>query len=152
MDVAIAFDGEKMTGDLALDAGGLATDDGLATAIVVSLFSDRRARADDQLPDGADGDRRGWWGDLAPPVEGDQLGSRLWLLAREKQLPSVVARAREYAEEALAWLVEDGIAERVEVAAEITRPGMLGLGIVIHRPQGGREEHRFAYVWSHHGV
>jgi phage gp46-like protein len=152
MDAAIAFDGKLMAGDLALDGAALATDGGLATAVVVSLFSDRRARADDALPDSADGDPRGWWGDLVPPVEGDRIGSRLWLLAREKQLPAVVARAKEYTEEALAWLIEDGIASRVEVSAEISRPGVLGLAIAIYRPGGGREEHRFSYIWSRHAV
>lgn len=152
MDALIAFDGDLMAGDLAVENGGLATDGGLATAVVVSLFSNRWARDDDTLPDGAEGDRRGWWGDLAPPVEGDQIGSRLWLLSREKQLPSVVARAQEYAEEALAWMIEDGIAARVEVSAEITRPGILGLLIVIHRPSGGREEHRYSYIWGNHAV
>ncbi len=152
VDAAILFNGELMTGDLAVENGGLATEDGLQTAIVVSLFTDRRARDDDDLPDAAGGDRRGWWGDLVPPVEGDRIGSRLWLLSREKQLPSVVARAREYAEEALAWLVEDGIASRVDVTAEIARPGVLGLTIVVHRPQGTAENFRYSYVWGNHAV
>jgi len=152
MDAALSFDGERMTGDLGVEAGRLALDDGLTTAIVVSLFTDRRARSDDAPPDGPQGDRRGWWGDLVAATEGDQIGSRLWLLAREKQLPSVVARAREYAAEALAWLVEDGIAAKIEVTAEVVRRGVLGIGIVIHRPGGATESHRYSYVWDRHAV
>lgn len=147
MDILLAFDDERHGGDIRQIAGDLATDTTLRTAVVVSLFTDRRARDDDALPAGAGDDRRGWWGDLLPPVEHDQIGSRLWLLAREKQTREVVARAREYAEEALAWLVEDGVADRVEVRADIVRTGVLGLHITIHRPQGA-EEYRYHYVWE----
>ena len=122
----------------------LASDDGLKTAIILSLFTDRRALEDDPLPDGSD-DRRGWWADA---FAGDQIGSRIWLLEREKDTREVVNRARDYAEEALQWLIEDGIAQRIEVMAgwvdqsgALTErktatviPGVLGLGAVIHRP------------------
>lgn len=147
MDLLFAWNDDLMAGDLVAEAASLGLDDSLRTAVIVSLFTDRRARDDDALPAGAGDDRRGWWGDLLPPVRNDLIGSRLWLLAREKQTREVVARAREYAEEALAWLVEDGVAERVEVRAEIVRTGVLGLHVTIHRPQGA-EEYRYRYVWE----
>ena len=131
--------------DLALAGPDLATDGGLATAVIVSLFTDARARADDELP--APGDRRGWWGDALPAVEGDQIGSRLWLLARAKFTAANVERARAYAVEALAWLKTDGIAARTDVEAEGLRPGVLALAVTIARPAGpGRL--RFDFVWD----
>lgn len=73
-------------------------DDGLMTAVIISLFTDARAHDDDPLPDervGVSSDRRGWWGDCLPDAQGEQtlesIGSRLWLLWREKDLDSVVA-------------------------------------------------------------
>lgn len=144
-DVRIAWKGT--TGDLALAGFDLERDDGLQTAVLVSLFSDRRAEIDDVLPGAAD-DRRGWWGDEFLDTPGDRIGSRLWLLGREKQLASVVERAREYAVEALQWLVEDGVAARVDVAAEIVRAGMLGLHVRILRPDRSRVEYRFDHVWG----
>lgn len=133
--------------DIGIAGADLERDSGLETAVIISLFTDRRAEADDILPDGSD-DRRGYWGDQYAEVEGDLLGSRLWLLDREKQLPGVVQRAKQYAEEALAWLVEDGVAAKVIVTAEIPRPGMLGLVIEIHKPDGQQLGFRFSNLWD----
>jgi len=117
------------SGDLALSSGDLATEDGLRTAVAISLFTDRRAGAD-ELPEG-ESDSRGWWGDgLAGEGEG-LTGSKLWLIAREKQTEAVRQRAEEYAREALAWLVEDGHAEAVSVSASWQDRGVLGLAIAI---------------------
>lgn len=144
---------DLMAADLAQDGAALAADDGLETAVVLSLFTDRRAEADDELPAGAT-DRRGWWGDAIPPVvdgaavDGDRIGSRLWLLSREKQTAETLNRARGYAAEALAWLVADGIAERVDVAAEWVRTGVLGLAVTIARPAGEEVELRYATAWQ----
>lgn len=130
MDIAIGTDFA-----LSLTGPDLAADEGLRTAVLVSLFTDRRAEADDELPDGST-DRRGSWDD-------PERGSRLWLLGREKQTQRTLERAREYAEEALAWLVEDGIARAVTVSAEWVRTGVLGLRVVIERAAGGQFEEMF---------
>jgi len=135
--IALSWDGELMTGDVQLGRSGLVRDDGLTTAVLISLFTDRRAKADDPLPDG--NDRRGWVGDAISPVDGDRIGSRLWLLRREKQTEETRRRAEEYAREALAWLIEDGLAARVEVSAEWVARGVLGCLIVIHLAAGGVE-------------
>lgn len=134
-------------GDIQLAGYDLAREDGLQTAVLISLFTDRRAAGDDPLP-GAPDDRRGWWADAWPEIEGDRIGSRLWLLAREKQLASVVQRAREYAEEALQWLVDDGIAAQVEVSAAIVRQGVLGLQVRITRPDASAVDFRFYRLWE----
>lgn len=122
--------------DCILRDGDLLREDGLETAVILSLLLDARARDDDALPDGS-GDRRGWWADsAAPAADGDRTGSRLWLLSREKTLPEVLRRARDYAEEALAWLVEDGAAKNVSVHAAMPRRGLLALTVVITLPDG----------------
>lgn len=145
-DLALIWKDEAWSADLVLDAGDLTTDDGLKTAVIVSLFTDRRARPDDRLPEeGAD--PRGWWGDALAREADDQIGSRLWLLAREKRRPEVLARAREYTDEALAWLIRDGVAQAVTVTAEFTTEGWLALGIEIDRP-GGPSRLRFDHVWK----
>ena len=83
--------------DLVIEDGDLLGDDGLMTAVTISVFTDRLARDDDPLPESMPGqvsDRQGWWGDLmrldgrAAPI-----GSRLWLLNREKETQEVVNRA-----------------------------------------------------------
>lgn len=126
---------------------GLDEDDGIETAVVLSLFTDRRAEPGDALPDGAAG-RRGWWGDQFPAVEGDRFGSRLWLLSREKQVLAVLARAREYAEESLRWMVDDGIARSVKASAEVVSNGVLGLTIEIARSDMPVAQYRFDTFWK----
>ncbi|VXC68432.1 conserved hypothetical protein [Pseudomonas sp. 8Z] len=144
-DLALAW--TDSGADLVFEGGDLATDDSLLTATIISLMSDRRARADDQLPEGGR-DRRGFWGDAWAVVPGDQLGSRLWLLGREKELPETVRRAREYAEEGLAWMIKDGIAARVDVTASVPRRGMLGLSVAIHKLDGNIENFQYEFIWD----
>ena len=144
-DIAILWRDTK--GDIGIGRDDIEVDDGLETAVLLSLFTDRRADEGDILPDGQI-DRRGWWGDSFPEVEGDRIGSRLWLLSREKQQQAVLDRAREYAMEALQWLIDDRVASRVEVTAEVVRTGVLGLTVVIERPQTDTVEYRFNYTWA----
>ncbi|RJX19022.1 MAG: hypothetical protein C4575_09340 [Desulforudis sp.] len=125
---------------------------GLTTAVIVSLFTDRRAEDDDVLPDSANGDKRGWWGDLvSPEVEGDRIGSRLWLLEREKTTPETLIRAREYIEQALEWLVDDGVAAKVEI--EVERTGAVETPILafrarIFRSDGTVTAYKFDSLWE----
>lgn len=145
-DIRTVFIDMETGADFAMAGYDLDSDEGMDTAIVISLFSDARANDDDQLPAGQT-DRRGWWGDAFGPVAGDRLGSRLWLLRRSKQLQSSLNEAREYAEEALAWMVEDGVAERVEVVAYIPRFEVLGLAIAIYKPDGSVFRRRYESLW-----
>lgn len=133
--------------DLALEQFALATDDGIETAVIHALFTDARADDGDLLPDGQT-DRRGWWGDGYPTVEGDRYGSKLWLLGRSKQLSATLVQARQYAEEALAHLVDDGVAGRVEVEASIPRDAVLGLTVQIYRPDGTVARYRYETLWN----
>lgn len=133
--------------DVALIDGDLATDDGLRTAVALSLLCDRRAEADDIIPDGTD-NRRGWWADAIADEDGDKWGSRLWLLGREKELPEVRRRAEAYAREALDWLLEDGVATEIDVTAETLGRDVLWLRPIIKRGDGSRLADRYQYVWS----
>lgn len=143
-DIALVW--QTQHADMALAGADLLADDGLETAVILSLFCDRRAQPEDGVPLGDD--PRGWWGDSYADVPGDAIGSRLWLLAREKQLPSVAQRAQAYASEALAWLVEDGVASDVQVTASWLATGMLGLAVAIERPTQPPFNRQYQYVWS----
>jgi len=102
--------------DVAIVNRDLERDDGLETAITVSLFTNRRADDEDELPD-ADGSREGWWAD-ALLSNGDKIGSKLWLLGRGKFVDSLLVDAEQYATEALQWLLDDGVAGSVNVVVE----------------------------------
>lgn len=123
---------------------GMRPADPLVRAVVVSLFTWRRAEQGDPV----DGELHGWWGDTHPVVEGDRIGSRLWLLARSRLDADALARAREYAQEALQWLVDDGVAARVDVQAERLAMDRLLLRCVISRVDGQAVDLRFEDVWG----
>ncbi len=133
--------------DLTMDGALLAEDSGLKTAVVLSLFTDRLAENDDELPDGTT-NRRGVWTDTFATVDGDLQGSRLWLLSRSKQQQAVVNKAMEYAEEALKWLIDDGIAKEVNVEAAAIASGVLALGIEIVKPGGETVGFKFENLWE----
>jgi len=117
----------------------------LVRAVIVSLFSWRRANPDDELP----GDERmGWWGDTYPTVANDRIGSRLWLLSRSKLTEQVRLKAKEYAEEALRWLIDDGIASRIEVESERQGLSTLVLSCRIYRADSLHMDIRFQDTWS----
>jgi len=145
MDVLLDVIGGEL--DVALDqAGDLQSDEGMRTAVALSLLSDRRALPDDELPGGGT-DRRGWWADALAESEGDQFGSRLWLLGREKDLESVRNRAETYARESLEWLLEDKVAESLEVSATTVSNDTLQIRVVVIRGDGSRLAEQFQYVW-----
>ena len=124
---------------------GLAEDIGLETAVLVALFSDRRAKDDDVLPSGDD--RRGWWADTYLEVENDLWGSRMWLLDREKQMTSVLRRAEEYAYEGLQWMVDDRVVQSVSCMAEVVMDGVLGLTVTFIRGNKMAVKYRFEIFW-----
>lgn len=137
-ELSIAIDGKRVPLDRVQG-------DPLARAVVISLFTWRRANPDDDLPAGQ---RHGWWGDSHATVPGDRIGSRLWLLSRATLTTETIARARYYGEEALGWLTADGLASRVEVAAERFGLDGLALSCRIWRHDGRPVDLRFSDLWK----
>ena len=137
-DVLIRWNNDIGTGGLRVAGADIELDDGIETAVILSLFTDRRAEADD-LPAGAT-DRRGSWGDA---LDGIERGSHLWLLEREKETPDVPVRAEAFARQALAWMVDDGILAAVAVMAEWVRDGFLGITVNSTLPSGESREFTF---------
>ena len=147
MYIQIAFTDLSKYFDLALSGADLTADDGLETAVIISLFSDRRADDDDAIPDGSN-DRRGWWGDTYADIEGDKIGSILWLLSRSKQVPDVARQAKGHIEEALSWMIEDGVTQSVSVVCEWYATGILAAAITLVRPNGTPLTMKFANLWE----
>jgi phage gp46-like protein len=144
MDLAMQW--RNGFGYLHLDGSDLAADDGLRSAVLVSLFTDRQADIDDLIPDGSS-DRRGHWSDSYGP-QGELLGSRLWLLEREKVQPEVMRRAEDYSREALAWMLEDEAASAIDASAWTTGRSDLNLRIRITRPGGEAVSLEFLDIWN----
>lgn len=151
-DIGLDWVPETQVASVSVDANDLSTDSGLQTAIILSLFTDRRAEPGDVLPVG-DSDRRGWWADAAPVVNGDKFGSRLWLLERSKRTPSVLSRAEAYSSEALQWLIDDKVAKSISVSASFL-PDVEGLALAVSitKPSSDVVRFRFSTAWSAEGL
>jgi phage gp46-like protein len=120
-------------------APGIPTSSEIATAVLISLFSDGLASGDDDLPDNT-GDRRGWWG--------GEIGSKLWLRQRAKKTDDLLKTVQDDAAQALAWMIEDGVAGEVTTAAEFQAPNVLALSVVIRRAGSSDLSLRFANLWD----
>jgi len=149
-DLSFVFTGQET--DLSLLLGDINTDAGLETAVSISLFTDRRASNDDVrlyefLADGTN-DKRGCWIDSYPDIDGDLIGSRLWLLFREKSQQGVINRAKEYITEALQWMLDDGVAKIIESDILFVDRETLLIKLFITRPSGDKVNLRFTLAWE----
>ncbi|MDA5493836.1 phage GP46 family protein [Yersinia intermedia] len=141
-DIKTVWDVDASLGDWQTGHGGVLDGDDLHTAILLSLFTDRLARIDDAI-DGDD--RRGWWGDSGAL---SAIGSRLWLLRREKLTSQVAIKAEDYAAEALAWLTEDSVVTAINTRAQIIYPNTLLLIIAYQQPGKTQSSVKFSWVWE----
>lgn len=147
-DLALTWSDAKGSADLSLVDDDLAVDISMETAVLLSLFIDRRAFDDDALPTGDPDDRRGWWGDAFADNEGDKIGSRRWLLDRAKMTPDLPRQLEAYDREALAWMIEDGVASSIDIVIDVVAPGKLFETITINRPGRDAISFRYSHVWD----
>lgn len=117
--------------------------DPLTRAVVISLFTWRKAGKDD-----APEEVNGWWGDTYPTVQNDRIGSRLYLLKRSKLTNKTPLKAREYITEALQWLMVDGVAARVDVTAQRLGINAMSASTVIKKQDGTTLTLSFDDLWS----
>lgn len=144
-EIALAWDREGLTADWQrLPKGDLVTGPPLVTLVFVSLFTGRRASDDDALPPG-ETDRRGWWGEL---LDDQPVGSRLWLLRRAKRLPETLRLAQDYCREALAWMIEAGLAARITVTASWHGRSQIRASILLHRADGTARSVTADWAWQ----
>lgn len=130
------------------NAYGLAADHALNTAVLLSLFTWRRAEPYDTLPSGTD--PQGWWGDNVDLEESEtKLGSRLHLLIRATLNPETARRAEDYAYEALQPLVDQGAVARFVCTATIEQvKGHLVLAVDGYSQDGQKiYSQKFERLW-----
>jgi phage gp46-like protein len=126
------------------DINDVISDPGLETAILISLLSDKRASSDDVIPDLVADNRRGWWADA---LQDKKIGSKLWLLAREKTSAKLPSAIEDCINDALRWLITDGVAKAT--TCTVTRVSTNGYRIVtkIERATKNNIAFTFYYNW-----
>ena len=107
-DVVLTVDSSSGFYDISIDEiGDIKTADFFDTAILYSLFGERRA-APDEIVDA--NNRRGWIGNS----DNFENGSKLWLFSQSRLTRSVINRIEDEAKKSLQWLVEDGYAVSIQ--------------------------------------
>lgn len=139
-----------------LDDGTLDDTQALATAVIVALGTDRLAEESDILPDPDSSDRRGWWGDLDADLiwDGWPIGSRLWLLQRDKidgpgsQRGATTVRVEHYIREAIQPFLDRRIGSAMYVEATRIGRERIDALIRIYRGPTLEIELRYQVLWE----
>jgi phage gp46-like protein len=135
--------------DLEFTGEDLVIGDDLETAVVVSLFTWARRAADD--PDPTPGsDPMGWWADETLEDANDFLGSKWWLAEGSKITPDLFMQVGQWGQQALAWMLEDKVADRVEILPERStiQADRVDVLVRIIQPAGAAVEYRYRLNWE----
>lgn len=143
-DIATIWDAQNVRGDWQVAGGTVTSGQDLVTAVLLSLFTDGEAQADDRIPDGTT-NRRGWYADDGDAV---RMGSRLWLLERSKVTADLVQRARGYVIEALQWMIDDGVVAAFTIDVALNAPNFLAIKIIAQHRDGQNVAMNFQWAWQ----
>ena len=132
--------------DLQIDErGDIKTADFFDTAIIYSLFGERRAAASEVTESS---NRRGWIGSESMGYEN---GSKLWLYSQARLTRTVLASIEDEAAKCLAWLVDYGYAVSVSDVRATLSSGRVMLGLNIGRDTS-KVERRYYELWNNTGL
>lgn len=139
------FDVGSSCPDIVIEDGDLKADNGLETATLISLFSNKRVSFED-LPPG-ENDRQGWWADLISEPQSDEIGSRLWTLWRNgKIIDETAVEMESILQDAFDWMLDDGIAANVVVEAARVGQNEITGTVDIIKPNG--ENIPLKFTWD----
>ncbi len=129
--------------DFSIDSNGdIESEDFFDTAILVSLFAEKRANESEVLNPLF---RRGWIGNEVTP--GFEIGSKIWLYEQSRLTNSVLNGITTATKQALQWLVDDGFAVSIDdVEAFVTETG-INLTVIIRRPNS-KVDKRYYTLWD----
>lgn len=132
--------------DLALDdEGDILTNDFFDTALLVSVFSDKRALESEVFEPER---RSGWIGNEFTP--GFEIGSKLWLYKQSRLTADVINSMISVVNESLQWMIDDNLAIAVS-SSVLPINGRVILTIIIQRPNS-KVEKRLFELWENSGV
>lgn len=119
----------------------------LVELIINALLTDRRVSDDEPAHLGK---RGGWWADPT-------FGSRLWTLkGRQLSANELIRTIVEYIQEALQFLVDDGIASDIETTVKLESSTTVLVNVTILSPDetervfalSGQRNNQYQWLWS----
>jgi len=117
--------------DIDFENGDFALTEGLETALLMSIYVDKRAAASEVPRVQA---RRGWHGNLLSGFDTYEIGSKLWLLCQARRDQNTLNLTQTYTSDCLFWLVTDSIATKIETDASFIVNGV-AVYVTIYRSQ-----------------
>lgn len=127
------------------DDGDILTEDFFDTAILMSIFCEKRAAAS-EVP--VSHRRRGWVGNESTP--GFEMGSKIWLFHQSRIDRNTLNGIASAADEALQWMIDDNIAVKVRSSATF-EDDTINLEVEIERPNSLVEK-RYFELWNMTGA
>lgn len=112
--------------DLAFDNGDLKSTQGFTSALLMSIFCERRATPSEVAPPEK---RRGWWGNAFLGFTDFEIGSKLWLLSQARADQVTLNNSITFATNALDWLIDDKYIDKINITAEYNEQNILLLAI-----------------------
>lgn len=130
--------------DISFDENGdIKTADFFDTAILYSLFGERRASPDEVVEPEK---RRGWIGN-----EDFENGSKLWLLEQARITRETLNKAQYEAAVGLSWFVDDGLAVSIDDPVATVKDGKMQLEATIRRSRD-KVIRKFFTLWENTGA
>jgi hypothetical protein len=127
-DIKLIFNEDQQYYDIDFKNGDFLLTQGLETAILMSIYCQQR---DDSIE--VSSSRGGWAGNELQSVAGFQQGSKLWTLYQSAATEDVANLAQNFIEDALQWLIDDGIAEEISVVTSVIDNSKLQAEVTITR-------------------
>ncbi len=132
--IKLEYDNQTYQADLALDANGfISLGGGFEGPVTASLYSWAR---DPDVDPSVTAQPFGWWASQFSDDENDNYGSLLYTFRRERISNEVQSRLNTTLQNALQWMVTDGIARRVEVEVERFDTQVVAAKITVTRADG----------------
>jgi len=107
--------------DFSIENGDFALTQGMDTALLMSIFCEKRADIS-EMPFAET--RRGWWGNTVLDTENYEIGSKLWLLEQARRDLTSLSLAKTYAQDCLQWLIEDSLAKEIQTDSAFSENGI----------------------------
>lgn len=144
---ACLLESDNSTYDIQLGSDGdILTQDFFDTAIIVSLFTERRANESEVLDPAL---RRGWVGNESTP--GFEQGSKIWLFEQARITRSVLNGLSTAVKDALEWFVDSGFADSIDAVEVTATTTGITLSTNIRRPNS-QVDRQFFTLWDNTAI
>lgn len=147
IDIKLIFNGQYW--DIAYDsAGELSLEDGFDTAVLMSIYCEKRA-SESEVPESIR--RRGWIGNKYWNEDGSENGSKFWIHVEKGRVTNLTLNEiKNAAQNGLNWFIEQGFLEDIETGIENIDGVPKLVATLSYSPS--RIEKRYYDIWRNTGV